>query len=107
MTRSLLAVGVALCLGLSLVCVPPAPVAAQPAPGPGPAPPKPGGQEAELVQKVKESIDKGVKYLKKHQKKDGDWEGLVLSDIVGLKGGVTALATLALLNAGLKADDAT
>lgn len=103
MTRSLLAVGLALCLGLSLVCAIPAPVAAQP--GPGPAPPKPGGQEAELVQKVKDSIERGVKYLKKQQKKDGDWEGIVLGDIAGLKGGVTSLATLALLNAGLKPDD--
>jgi hypothetical protein len=97
-----LAVGLALCLGLSLVCLIPTPSAAQP---PAPAPPR-GGQDAELVLKVKEAIDKGVKFLKKHQKKDGDWEGIVLGDIVGLKGGVTSLATLALLNSGLKHDDA-
>ena len=98
MTRSLLAVGLALCFGLMLVTS--TPTAAQPAPPAGK-----GGQDAELVQKVKESIDKGVRYLKKQQHKDGDWEGIVLGDIAGLKGGVTSLATLALLNAGLKPDD--
>lgn len=96
MTRSLLAVGLALCFGLVLVSG--TPTAAQPAPGMG-------GQDAELVGQVKDSIDRGVRYLKKQQHKEGDWEGIVLGDIVGQKGGVTSLATLALLNAGLKADD--
>jgi hypothetical protein len=100
MTRSLLAVGLA--LGLGLVLITGTPTAAQP----GPPPPK-GGQDAELVQKVKGSIDRGVRYLRDKQSKDGDWEGLVLGQIAGLKGGVTSLATLALLNAGLKADDPT
>jgi len=98
MTRSLLAAGLALCVGLTLLSG--TPIAAQPAG----APPK-GAQDAELVEKVKNSIDKGVRYLKKTQKRDGDWEGIVLGEIAGLKGGVTALATLALLNAGLKPDD--
>ncbi|QJX00971.1 DUF4159 domain-containing protein [Frigoriglobus tundricola] len=98
MIRSLLAAALALGVGLTLLSG--TPTAAQPAG----APPK-GTQDAELVEKVKNSIDKGVRYLKKTQKRDGDWEGIVLGEIAGLKGGVTALATLALLNAGLKPDD--
>jgi hypothetical protein len=100
MTRSLLAVGLALCAGLVLVS--PTPTVAQP-----PAGAKGGQQDAELVEKVKKSIDRGVGYLKNNQQKDGDWEGVVLGNIVGLKGGATSLATLALLNCGLKADDPT
>ncbi len=96
MTRSLLTAGLALCVGLVLVGSP-TPTAAQP--------PKAGQADAELVEKVKNSIDKGVRYLKKNQGKDGDWESLVLGNIIGLKGGTTALATLALLNSGVKPDD--
>lgn len=98
MTRILLAISLALGAGLMLVTVEPS--AAQP-----PAPVPKGGQEAELVEKVRSSIDRGVRYLKKNQGKDGDWEGLVFGTIAGLKGGSTSLATLALLNCGLKADD--
>lgn len=99
MTRSLLAVGLALCAGLVLVTA--TPTAAQP-----PAPAGKAGADAELVEKVRNSIDKGVRYLKKNQSKDGDWESLVIGNIIGLKGGTTSLATLALLNCGLKPDDA-
>jgi hypothetical protein len=98
MTRSLLALGLALCAGLLLV-VSPAPSAAQP---PGPAK---GGAEVELVDKVKKSMDKGVAYLKKTQTKEGHWEGVVLKTLAGMDGGTTALATLALLNCGLKAGE--
>lgn len=96
MLRSLLAAGLALCVGLVLISTP---VTAQPS----------GGKNAtdtELVEKVRKSIDGGVKFLKKHQSKEGDWEkSFVLVTLAGQKGGVTALATLALLNAGLKPDD--
>src|SRR5438132_878900 len=52
--------------------------------------------------KVREAIDRGVAYLKKSQTNSG-WE----QDprMQGMKGGATALALLALLESGLKADD--
>ena len=100
MTRSLLAIGLGLSVGLLLVSG--TPTAAQPA---GPPPPVKGAQDAELVQKVKDAIDKGVKYLKKTQSGDGDWEAFVLNVVGGQKGGPSALATLALLNSGLTKDD--
>jgi hypothetical protein len=104
MMRSLLAAGLGLCVGLLLVSA--TPTAAQP-PGPPPPPPGKGAQDAELVLKVKDAIDRGVKYLRKSQGRDGDWESFALNVVGGQKGGPTALATLALLNAGLKKDDVT
>jgi hypothetical protein len=98
MNRSLLAVGLGLCAGLVLVSA--TPTAAQPAAARG-------GQDAELVKKVKDTIDSGVKYLKKTQGPDGDWEAFVLNVVGGQKGGPTALAALALLNSGLTKDDPT
>lgn len=101
MTRSLLAAGLALCVGLMLVSS--TPTTAQPQPESGPAK---GAADIELVEKVQKSIKTGVEYLKRTQSNNGDWEGLVLGQIAGLKGGVTSLATLALLNSGLKPGDA-
>ena len=52
---------------------------------------------------VRAAIDKGVAYLKSTQSQDGSWP-----DIAGpgaYHGGVTALNTLALLTAGVPADD--
>lgn len=105
MTRSLLAVGLALCLGLMLVSG--TPTAAQPPDPPADAKGKAAAVDDKLVQQVKEAIDKGVRYLRKTQAKDGGWETLVLAEIAELKGGTTGLATLALLNCGLKPDDPT
>jgi hypothetical protein len=106
MTRSLLSAGLGLCVGLLLVSGTPAPAPAQP-PGPPPPAPGKGSGDAELVQKVKDAIDRGVKYLRKTQSREGDWEAFVLNVIGGQKGGPTALAALALLNAGLTRDDPT
>ena len=97
MPRSLLAVTLALGFALLLVSAVPTESAAQP-----PGPPPKGAPEAELVEKVKNSIDRGVKFLVDKQSKGGEWEGLVLGAIAGLKGGVTSLATLALINSGAK-----
>ncbi len=74
----------------------PAPVAAQPAAT------KP---EEELVNKVRDSIKRGVQFLKKNQNPQGNWEGLVLNFLADMEGGSTALVTLALLNCGEKPDD--
>src|SRR3569623_2433540 len=53
------------------------------------------------AEQVRESIDRGVAYLKREQKNDGAWP-----DPVGYPGGVTALCTLALLNCGVPPNDA-
>src|SRR3990172_7780122 len=49
---------------------------------------------------VLDAIDRGTAYLKREQSPRGNW-----SEMAGYTGGVTALATLALLNAGVPADD--
>ncbi|MBY0459862.1 MAG: DUF4159 domain-containing protein, partial [Gemmataceae bacterium] len=60
------------------------------------------------VDKVKKSIDGGVKYLKDYAaKNNGNWEGLVLKSLVEMDGGTTSLAVLALLNSGEKVTDPT
>lgn len=100
MTRALFASVLALCAGVLLVR--PAPTVAQPLP----APPKAADPDGELVGRVKDAIDKGVKYLKDYAAKNGgNWEGLVLKALVDMDGGPTALAVLALLNSGVKVDD--
>jgi hypothetical protein len=62
--------------------------------------------EEELVDKVRKSIEKGVKFLKdQRDRKTGTWEGLFIKVLADMEGGQTALATLALLNCGVKPDD--
>src|SRR5436190_1697139 len=100
MTRVLLTIGLALNLGLFL---------AMPAPAqqPGPMLPPPAGgvpkrQEEELVEKVRKSIEGGKKYLRDIQSPQGNWEGVLLNVVAEMDGGVTGLATLALLVGGEK-----
>ena len=53
------------------------------------------------AERVRQAMEKGVVYLKAEQnKQQGNW-----SEQSGYPGGVTALCTLALLNAGVPADD--
>ena len=52
------------------------------------------------ARQVLDAIDRGVAYLKREQSARGRW-----SDTPGYTGGITALCTLALLNAGVPADD--
>ena len=62
-----------------------------------------------LVEKVKSSIDSGVRYLKDklEDRGGGQWNWENDSSVLGLAqpGGQSVLATLALLTAGVKADD--
>ena len=52
------------------------------------------------AEEVRRAIQDGIKFLERQQEPDGHWE-----DFTGQPGGVTALCTLALLNAGVEADD--
>lgn len=100
MTRSLLPAALVLCAGVGLVPAPP--VAAQPAPAPS------GRSDGDLVNRVKEAIDKGVTYLKNAAAKNrGNWEGINIYTLADMDGGCTALAVLALLNSGVPVDDPT
>lgn len=72
------------------------------------APAQPAGKaptsDDRLVEEVRTAIERGIAYLKKEQR-NGNWEDLVFGEIAGLKGGVTSLATLALLTSGVKPGD--
>lgn len=58
------------------------------------------GRAEITAEEVRNSIRRGVLYLKSQQRVDGHWD-----DHAGQRGGVTALCTLALLSAGVEADD--
>jgi hypothetical protein len=67
---------------------------------------QPVRQKEELVDQVKNSIDRGVNYLRRQQSARGDWErGGIVNFNNMLTGGQTCLAMLALLNCGVKKDD--
>ncbi len=68
----------------------------------------PSVDEQETVAKVNKAIDRGVQYLKKtYDPNKNGWEGFWLNQLGEMNGGVTALATLALLNCGEKPTDPT
>jgi hypothetical protein len=56
-----------------------------------------------LVEKVRKAIQGGIKYLRSQQLADGSWEIYQISTLQ--PGGTTALALLALLNAGVPPED--
>jgi hypothetical protein len=61
----------------------------------------PPAAAAELdAEMVRQAIDRAVGYLKREQHDNGSWD-----DIPGFPGGISALATLALLNAGVPPSD--
>jgi hypothetical protein len=64
-----------------------------------------GADEERYVKRVNESLDKAVQYLRQQEGGAGNWERFKLTNVLGYDGGYTALATLALLNSGIKADD--
>jgi hypothetical protein len=60
-----------------------------------------GSQGGDIdADQVRQSIERGVAYLKRMQHLDGSWP-----DFGGQSGGVTALCTLALINCGVPIDD--
>ena len=65
----------------------------------------PGGEERELVKKVNASIDNGMQYLRQVYNPQTHWESFWLNQLGDMQGGVTALATLALLNCGASVND--
>jgi hypothetical protein len=63
----------------------------------------PRPKEEPLVEQVRTAIDTGVRFLRKEERGQGNWEhGLIASN---KPGGFTSLALLALLNCGVKPDD--
>src|SRR5262245_10592155 len=69
---------------------------------PAPAADRPKEQ---LVDQVKASIDRGIRFLKQQEAGRGHWEVNTLAAFAS--GGWSAMAVLALLNAGVKPDDPT
>src|SRR5262245_60415395 len=64
----------------------------------------PPTEEQELVQKVNRAISRGVQFLYQEEGGKGNWETAV-GEFSGMRGGFTALATLALLNCGEKPEE--
>ena len=61
-------------------------------------------QEAKFYADVAKAREKAIGYLKQQQKPDGSWDEGTTGVVFDMRGGVTALATLALLEAGVPAD---
>jgi hypothetical protein len=61
--------------------------------------------EPKVDEKIAAAREKAVVYLKQKQHKDGHWEEGVLGMLADMDGGFTGLATLALLEAGVPAND--
>lgn len=61
--------------------------------------------EMKDVVAVNKAIDLGVQYLRRNWNKEDHWESFVITSLTSMKGGITALATLALLNSGVKPTD--
>lgn len=64
-----------------------------------------GPKEAEFAKGVDAARAKAIDFLKTQQTPKGDWEGVAPAWLDGMEGGGTALVTLALLEAGVPADD--
>src|SRR5437773_10421435 len=56
-----------------------------------------------LVEQVRVSIEKGIRFLRNEERGRGNWEHTIGAQ--GKPGGYSCLAVLALLNSGVKADD--
>ncbi|MCX7700768.1 MAG: DUF4159 domain-containing protein [Gemmataceae bacterium] len=62
-------------------------------------------EREELVDQVKNAIDRGVGYLRRTQSARGEWERGGVIGVGVISGGQSCLAMLALLNAGVPPDD--
>ena len=62
-------------------------------------------QKEPLVDQVRDAIKRGVQYLRDRERGNGNWEAADQNAMIPVRGGWTSLALLALLNAGVKADD--
>lgn len=69
------------------------------------APASAADADADFVNRVNRAIDKGKRFLLEREAGKGNWEGVVLENLANQVGGQTALATLALLNCGVPAED--
>lgn len=63
-----------------------------------------GGNQRQLVDRVRRAIDRGIQYLRDQEDHNGHWE-LDGAPATSRPGGESALVMLALLNAGVKPDD--
>jgi hypothetical protein len=63
-------------------------------------------EAVQFEKRVSAARAKAIDFLKKQQNKDGIWEGKAIEFLAGMDGGTTALATLSLLETGVKPDDA-
>lgn len=67
--------------------------------------PAPKEADEAFQKEVAAARDKAVKYLVKQQNPQGNWEGVVLTFLADMDGGATALCVLAMLEAGVPAND--
>ena len=67
--------------------------------------PVPKEVDEKFQKDVAAAREKAIKHLKSLQNPQGNWEGLALVYLADMDGGCTALVTLAMLEAGVPADD--
>ena len=72
---------------------------------PAPVPQDAKKSDQKFQQDVAKARTKAIDYLKKRQQENGSWENVFIDFAVEMKGGTTGLATLALLEAGVPAND--
>jgi hypothetical protein len=69
------------------------------------APPAAADPEQAVVAEINKAIDDGVNFLRRSRDGNSHWESYWIERLTDMDGGITALATLALLNCGVPASD--
>lgn len=69
------------------------------------AAPVPEAADEQFEKGVSAAREKAIDYLKKQQKPQGNWEGIVIGFLADMEGGSTALVVFGLLEAGVPAND--